>query len=124
MRLTRPLAITAIALALSGVAFAQPAGPGLQPPPNSNKALGVEGQPPAAAASPMKSMKSMKKTRAQRKADREAAKAAAAANKDPLAAASPGKSPNPGRDAAGVLPPGATKGDAGVAGTGSGTGKP
>jgi hypothetical protein len=120
MRLTHSLVISAIALAISGAAYPQSVGPGLQPPPNSNKAPGVEGQPPAAAPSPMKSLKSMKKTRAQRKA----ARAAAKANKDPMAAATPGMTPNPGRDSSGALPPGGTKGDAGVSGTGSGTGKP
>jgi hypothetical protein len=118
MSFTRTLAVSALALVLSGGAIAQSAGPGLTPPPNSPKAPSAnEAAPaPAPAAAPAKK----KMTRAQRKAARAAAKAA----KDPNAAATPGMTPNPGRDSSGALPLGATKGDGGAAGTGSGNGKP
>jgi hypothetical protein len=114
MRFARPLALSILALVLAGEAYAQPAGPGAgSVPPPSPKAPSPNeaAPPPAAAGAPAKKM-----TRAER---RKAARAARAAK-----LGKPGMTPNPGRDSSGALPPGGTKGDAGVSGTGSGGGRP
>jgi hypothetical protein len=104
MKLSSSLAISALALALAGTAYAQPANPGAGSglPPNSPEAL-----LPLQAA-PDNSMINGQTYFAPY----------------PDATISPGKGQNTGADLSGALPPGGTVGDSGVSGTGTGSGRP
>ncbi len=104
MKFTPTLAISAVVLALSGAAYAQPANPGAGSgmPPNSPDA------PLPLQAAPDNSMINGQTYIAPY----------------PDTTVSPGKGQNTGADLSGALPPGGTVGDSGVSGTGTGTGRP